>query len=305
MKHPTGLTALTLFILLYCVCGVFAATDGFEINLKELRPTKPSPAKPQHGSTHHTAQPREAAPPSAPKEGTSIYTVKPGDYLFLILIRQYGLSNEAAERLIPEIMRLNGIKSPKALTVGQKLTIPLAHGKESGPKAISKAEPQPTPAADQTPQASQAHQASTDTVGTERQVTVTAAKPCTLARAVIEQLGLLIARIKPMPNPAAFTAGHAGLKLVVACNLPPDEAYTYSRMLVYHHASLLVFKGDEQPRRVIEELAGQLRLSFHMADPAAPDSLPLTYVFPAEGPYGQNVRLTISAASDSGIPAVR
>jgi len=303
MKHLTGFTALVLFTQFYCAYGAFAASDGFEINLKELRPGPANPVKSQHGSTHHTAPP--ATTVTATQEGTSIYTVKPGDHLFLILMRRYGLSNDAAERLIPEVMKLNGVKNPKGLTIGQQLTIPLIPGKDAGQKTISKKAPQATSPLDQTPQPSQAPQTSPTAVAGERQVTITVAPPCSLARSVIEQLGLLTARIKPLPNQAAFTAGSADLKLVVACDLSPEEAYTYSRLLALHNVRLLVFKGDEQPRRVIEELADQLGFSFYVADPAAPDSLPLTYVFPAEGPYDQDVRLTISATTDSNTPAVR
>jgi hypothetical protein len=114
---------------------------------------------------------------------------------------------------------------------------------------------------------------------------------------------LLAKKIKPQPE-SAFTAGAADLKLVVACNLTPEESYTYGRLLALHNVHLLVFKGDEPPRRVIEELAGQLGFSFHMANPAAPDNLPLTYVFPAEGPYDQDVRLTICATAGNGASEV-
>lgn len=58
--------------------------------------------------------------------GASMYTVKPGDHIFKILMRDYGLSNDQAEALIDEICRENGIRDIRRLQVGQKLKIPAA-----------------------------------------------------------------------------------------------------------------------------------------------------------------------------------
>lgn len=286
MKQRPGIAALILFSTFWWACVAPAAQDGFEIDLKELRPAPAEAVKPRQRGPSRPA-PR-TAPPAPTVDGSSHYTVRPGDHLFLILIRHYRLSNDAAERLIPEVMRLNGISDPKRLTVGQRLTIPLPPASDSRPKSSARKTPPPPPATVQAPPVQKAAEAS------EQQLTIAAAPPCPLSRAVVEQLGLLAPRIRQQPDAGSFAAENAGLKLVVACGLSADEAYTYGRLLAHSGADLLVFKGDEPPRGVIEELAGQLGLSFRLADPAAPDDLPLTYVFPAQGRQDRDIRLTIT-----------
>lgn len=85
---------------------------------------------------------RTSAPPAGEKQsrparkavrsaaGMSEYTVKPGDHIFSILMREYGLSNAEAEALVPEVKRLNGISDIRRLQVGRSLRIPLARGNE-------------------------------------------------------------------------------------------------------------------------------------------------------------------------------
>ena len=55
---------------------------------------------------------------------STVYTVKPGDHLFKILMRDYGLSNDQAESLIDEVRRENNINDIRRLRVGQKIIIP-------------------------------------------------------------------------------------------------------------------------------------------------------------------------------------
>ena len=53
------------------------------------------------------------------------YTVKPGDNLFKILMRDYNFSNKEAESLIEIIKRENNIYDIKRLKIGKKILIPL------------------------------------------------------------------------------------------------------------------------------------------------------------------------------------
>src|SRR6185369_16703901 len=99
-----------------------AAQEPYDIDLKDLR-KHPERRVKQQRTPHESKKPVTATP--ATDGDSSSYTVQPGDHLFLILMRRYGLSNDAAEQLIPEIMRQNGIRNPKGLTVGQRLIIPL------------------------------------------------------------------------------------------------------------------------------------------------------------------------------------
>lgn len=54
----------------------------------------------------------------------SVYTVRSGDNLFKILMREYALTNDEAEALVEEIRRENNIYDIKRLKVGQKISIP-------------------------------------------------------------------------------------------------------------------------------------------------------------------------------------
>jgi hypothetical protein len=120
LQLPT--LSMLLAGILSCAFTAVAAEEPYDIDLKELRRPPPRRAKEQL-SPRGTREPVSAV--AATKGKSSSYTVRPGDHLFLILMQRYGLSNEAAERLIPEIMRLNGIRKAESLSVGQRLTIPL------------------------------------------------------------------------------------------------------------------------------------------------------------------------------------
>lgn len=108
----------------------------FEIDLKDLEKLKgTTPSKTRKSPPH--AEPTLHKPASSPTgDGVVIHTVKPGDTLFKILMRDFGMSNNEAERLVPEVMRVNGLKSSTRLTIGQKLKIPT--GKRSASASRSK-----------------------------------------------------------------------------------------------------------------------------------------------------------------------
>lgn len=155
--------ALLLLALLSLPYQVFAAQSPFDIDVKELdragAPNAPKAAQPSPSKgaasrfdidvkeLEHSGQgsPAKAEKKKAKKEkknpagssGTGKahkaatgdgeyvrYTVKPGDHIFKILVSRFGMSNEAAEKLIPEIVRINDISNIKSLTVGRTLLIP-------------------------------------------------------------------------------------------------------------------------------------------------------------------------------------
>lgn len=318
MKQLTGFAALVLFSIVSWAGAGNAAQESFEINLKELRPVPADATKTQQRSTRRSVGTKTQTPPATGKtEGSSSYTVRPGDHLFVILMRHYNLSNEAAERLIPEVLRLNGIRNPQGLTVGQRLTIPLPAPPERQTKTARKQPPQPAPAAAQTatpalvqtaqppaptaaPQATPPLAVIPPTIPNQppattavREVSISAAPPCILAHEIVKQLDLLVPSTKLILGEDTLTAEHAGLKVVVACDLSSDKAYTYERLLAQHDIQLLVFTGTEPSRRVIKKLANRLSLSYRQSDPDATGNQPPTYLFPAIGPNGQDIRLTI------------
>ena len=133
----------------------------------------------------------------------------------------------------------------------------------------------------------------------EKSVTLTAAPACSLARSVAEQLGSLAPQLKPLPNDRSFGAAHGPQKLMVACAVSADEIYTYKRLFSTLGIDLLPLKGDEPPQKVVQELADRLKIPYQGGATA---NLPLTYLFTAQGPGGQKLRLTIQAARESAPP---
>lgn len=125
-----------------------AAESRFEIDLKELPKAAAPPAKSVHAPKAAVGKPRSTARKVA-TDGTARYTVKQGDHIFKILMRDFGLSNRQAELLIPDIARLNGISDIRRLRVGQELLIPLTPSARSArkapPTAPSGTEPSPQP----------------------------------------------------------------------------------------------------------------------------------------------------------------
>lgn len=189
------------FIVTLVTSGTLAWAGGpapYEINIRDLERlrsggTKERKVKPVHRAKakQAPADRRDEAQPAA-SDGFSIYTVKPDDNLFKILMRDFGMSNRQAELLIPDIMRENSLSSSTRLTIGQKLRIPRPHRKSSVQKS-RKAPATPQPAETTAP-------AVTPETATEESAPVTekqalsepaqaAAEPATAEPAVAEQPG--------------------------------------------------------------------------------------------------------------------
>lgn len=126
--------AIALAVLAFGVVPtqVRAMDPRFELDPRLLDHTSESPAGEQQGRTARKAS-RSAA-------GGYGYTVKPGDHIFKILMKEYGLSNAEAEALVPEVKRLNGISDIRKLQVGRSIRIPLARRREQ-PAVAERREP--------------------------------------------------------------------------------------------------------------------------------------------------------------------
>jgi hypothetical protein len=143
LKQPG---TLLLLVLLSLPSAVIAAAP-FDLDLKELDRQEPaahkSEKKVQKLKRTRTSAAKGGNESSADNAEPTRYTVKPGDHIFKILEVHFGMSNEAAERLIPEIARLNNLSNVKQLTIGQTLLIPQRprnqerreHAARSGEKA--------------------------------------------------------------------------------------------------------------------------------------------------------------------------
>ncbi len=259
--------AILLAGIVLCAFEAGAIQEPYDIDLKELRRV------PVHRTTDqrlpHELTKSVTAITNAKGENSS-YTVLPGENLFLILMQRYGLSNRAAEQLIPEIMRLNNIQKPKSLSVGQRLIIPL-------PRAID-----PTTKTNRSPlPESVAAPPPTTDVPHVREVAVAPSQPCRLAREVAEQLGVRVSALSPFIDAESISLSYKNMEVVTVCGLGTAEAYTLERLLARHKIKLLYFKADETPRNVIEGIAETLGISFDVLNADKAVELPLTYIFHA------------------------
>lgn len=166
-RIPSPFTrTLMAWVTLCLIHGTSAAAppSSFELDPKELETVAPATRQPRRSPSRPARKPADRGaekprPTAAPDddEGISRYTVKPGDFLFKILIREYGLSNAAAEALVPEIARINRLASTTRLEVGQTILIPIGRRKGAPPRVVpapslpataaSPAEPPPAPPA--------------------------------------------------------------------------------------------------------------------------------------------------------------
>ncbi|UFS71889.1 hypothetical protein LPW11_06760 [Geomonas sp. RF6] len=118
------------------------AASTFDIDVNELD-RKDSAAKPK------TARPKKPKPPKpkkAPKpiiyeDGYAKYTVQESDFRTRLLAKHLHLPEEELLRLLPEILRLNGISNLSELEIGQTLIVPLPA--PAAPPAESGAPPAP------------------------------------------------------------------------------------------------------------------------------------------------------------------
>lgn len=106
-----------------CASGAFGAMDPrFELDPQTLTGGK-SVNAPHSAKVKRVHRSSSHKPASTPAKGGT-YTVKHGDHLFKILMRDYGLNNDEAESFIEEIRRENNIYDIKRLKIGQKIIIP-------------------------------------------------------------------------------------------------------------------------------------------------------------------------------------
>lgn len=118
-RHPRFVCTVLLAALLFCLSprSVLAIDPRFELDPGLL--DKASESRPREKVVKKSKRGGPA------REGFSEYTIRPGDHIFRILMRDYGLSNNQAEALVPEIKRLNDIGDIRRLRVGQTIRIPL------------------------------------------------------------------------------------------------------------------------------------------------------------------------------------
>lgn len=129
--RTTVSAVLPLVLLLIQIGSGLAAESSFEIDLKELdrtktpaQATKKKSVKPSRPASSKSSTRKKAEQLPASAAGYVKYSVKSGDHIFKILMKDFGMSNSAAEALIPEIVRINNISDIKKLSIGQTILIP-------------------------------------------------------------------------------------------------------------------------------------------------------------------------------------
>jgi hypothetical protein len=114
---------ISLMTTLLVSCPLHAAMDPrFELDPQTLG--VPAQAAKKTNPDRHAVRPRTDVTTGAGADGTTIYVVKPGDNLFKILMREYGLRNDEADALAEVIRRDNNISDSRNLKVGQRIAIP-------------------------------------------------------------------------------------------------------------------------------------------------------------------------------------
>lgn len=289
------------------------APASLEIDLKELRkiapPVTAKPTRSPHNITPAAVTDTAAAHGSGHE---SIHVVLPGEHLFIILMKYYGLSNQAAEMLIPEVMRLNGVTSPKALKIGQRLRIPLPYknGKIAATPLVTEPETNlPAPVAVDTPvstvateilnspDAAEPASSPSPTVAPDS-ITVTPAPPCILAHDLLEKLGLLVPSTISIHGEETVSAAFSEHGVIVACGLSEAERYTYERLLNRNGNRLISLEEDEPADCVVEKLASQLGLVFSKQDNGS-ESSSTSYYFEPFTTWTHGIQLTIAPVSQN------
>ena len=283
------------------------APASTEIDLKELRKTAPRlPAKPAR-NYHKTSPAARTDTAVVAKPGhESIHVVRQGEHLFLILMQHYGLSNRAAELLIPEVMRLNGVTSPKDLKVGQRLRIPLQYKNSTSGAAPLAAKPEtslPGPAAVDIPVLTAATEVPDPPAAAEPtppppapepdSISVIPAPPCVLAHDLLEKLGMLVPSTISIHGVETVSAASAGRSVTVACGLSGAEVYTYERLLNRNGKRLLPLDDDESADSVVEKLASHLGLVFSKLGNES-ESSSTSYCFEPFAAWTNGLQLTIA-----------
>jgi hypothetical protein len=268
MNHSNTLTALSLSLLLAATPCL--AADKFEIDLKELRPAaaaKPAPGpqsleidlkelggtKAKKSKSKSVKRKPDKSEPAVPASVVgnaerSSYVIRSGEHLALVLVQHYGLTEVEARRLMPEIMRINGISSPQKISVGQKLIIPL-----------------PYPADKPSEKAVAATQTSAER--SAETIAITYSDACSFAAELAEKLGLLVTPPSLEVGGKVITARHEALSVTLACDATPAEAFTYQRLLTLKGEQLMLLGRKDPAGLVLEKLAGHLGLKFMVPAP--------------------------------------
>ena len=305
LKHEP-LFCMFLVIIFCAFFRIDAAQAQFEINLKDLRqPRSPydinlgelrrsSPKQIKSKQKQHSSAPSSQETSEAPdsSDETSAYVVQRGDTISLILTRYYGLSQTAAEHLIPRVIRMNNLRSARRLTIGQTLLFPL-------PSPEKTQREQPAEQKITTIDAKQAVSISSSQDTTAwQEIQIHEAPPCSLARELSEKLKLKSESLNIFIRENVVIHFNER-KLIAICNATPHEIDSIERLLAHDNMQLLFFEENESPLRVTEAILEKMGLSLKQPDgETRKDHPPFVYLTPDGNNPGYVARITLLSAAE-------
>lgn len=287
--------AIALTLLLFPLAQGRGADSPFEIDIRELDRNKPAPravtkkpSPPARKAAHREASPAKTADAGAPATGYVRYRVRAGDHIFRILMREFGMSNNEAERLIPEIQRINDIADIRKLTVGRTLLIPTAKRKAATRPVEPPAPPQrplivaktevtavPTPtAAVPAPEAPKTPPAATVKLPPVSIRTITAKEPEEILDAFLAALSIKADKNRIIEPAVGKNGGSAfsvkvdryfedgGMRFIMNCTDKDSFTYTLLRLLEVEGYRVLQLNRDDDLRRIGTRLLTQMNRPF-------------------------------------------
>jgi len=118
---------------LYFPCRASAAANTFDIDVNELDRKAPVAPKKEPQKKPKVQKPKKTPPkPIIYSDGYAKYTVQESDFRTRILAKHLHIPEEELQRLLPEILRLNGISDLSQLELGQTIIVPLPGPKQKG-----------------------------------------------------------------------------------------------------------------------------------------------------------------------------
>lgn len=133
-----AVTAVCLIILLGFNDAEAEMDPRFKLDPQALPAVKSVPASGKTAKKRYSPPPSEQ-PPADAGQGV-VYTVKPGDQMYKVLKRDFGLTTNEAWQLMKEICRVNSVADLDFIKAGTKILIPpFARGSESGSPSVDAA----------------------------------------------------------------------------------------------------------------------------------------------------------------------
>jgi hypothetical protein len=329
---------ITLALLLLPLAQGRGASSPFEIDLKELDKERSAPRAVKKKALPPAPKPagrkKERAKPAAAQSTASgyvRYTVRQGDHIFRILMKGFGMSNSEAERLIPEVQRINDLADIRKLTVGRTLLIPTAKRRPAARPAETSPPPEPSPAAagpeppapaaapapavrQEPPDSRPAAAAAQPPVKIH---SIGGSEPVEIVDALLAALSIDVQKNRIIESTAAKSGGNSfsvkvdryfddqGKRFIVNCTEKDPFNYTLLRLLEVEGYQVIQVNGGDNFRRIATRLLTRLNRPFsHVTQRlSAGDEGREAPGFMVTGSGADGARIFITDVAIAGLPA--